>query len=85
MSATTRAEYTAWLRGWMVAHENLEVRDGTSWFGLTLESVAEIDEVVVEVCWPPDIQDLDESIPDRCFSGSYPITRNRAAGAPQIR
>jgi hypothetical protein len=75
MVAVTKAEYTAWSGGWLVDRERREVGNDTARVSLTLTSVAEIDELKVEACWAPDIQNQDGTIPDRCVSRSYPVIR----------
>ncbi|WP_327011148.1 hypothetical protein OHA72_30050 [Dactylosporangium sp. NBC_01737] len=75
--AHTEATYTAYTGGWIVAREYADVWDGTLQLDLDLVALAVIDLVVVEVCWPPDIQTPEHTIPDRCFSDEIAVTRAR--------
>jgi len=76
--AHTEATYTAFTNGWIVARQDAEAVDGTVQIDLDLVALAVIDLVVVEVCWPPDIQNPEGTIPDRCFSDEVEITRARS-------
>jgi hypothetical protein len=76
-SHRTTATYTAYQNGWMLARETVEVSNGAAPVELDLVALAAIDQVVVEVCYPPDIQNPEGTIPDRCFADSHPINRTR--------